>query len=139
MNRGAIQTALGHNEWRSARKNENNVFIDRTNRTDELLLRFAELHMQSIHTLKLEGLVKTNAQKQSFGIPCDLYRLVDQLAIGGRCAAVKALSVGGDLNTCGKKAAIEAVELRGIDLRRACALIARKLRKIADNGHPCKI
>ena len=137
VNSRAVGSCLGHYKGSAARENENNVFICLANRFDKRLLRTAQFHVQAVHALGFEDFVKTYAQKNRVSTLCNINRLCDEGSIGCRLATVKALRVSNNFNTCFGKAIIEVIEFSGVDLRRACALIARCLCKVTNNGNLC--
>ena len=135
MDRCPICLTVGQLKGRATGENEDDVFVDTAYGGNQRLLAVAQLHMKPIHTFGFQNFLQAYAKQNDLRLLGDGDGFADQGVIGNSRFAVIALGIADDLHTGIYRAVVEIVQLGGIDLRGACALITGRLGKITDDGN----
>ena len=117
----------------SAGQNDYDVGVNFAHLAQKPYLVFGDAHMLPVNALGLAALVEPQPHKHRVRTSGKLAGLLTQPAAFA-AASPEAGCKAYDVHALGAQCVKAAFELGRLDVRAACALIARRFRKIADNG-----
>ena len=120
---------------RTGAQQNDDVRVDGSHSGQKLLLVLGQLHVRAVEAFALPQLIEAEAEQNGVSLLCEGHSLFQLLGV----SCTLTLETGGiahegDAAVVGLDAVQQGVHLQGVDGAGACALIAGRLGKVADDG-----